>query len=88
MGRINYRNVKKIAYYILGIGIILTVLTILTIGRDQLFITLAVLGVFTLAYIGFVFWYYRCPWCGVMFPVHRATPEDCPWCGEELSSDD
>ena len=82
--RIHYRNVKKIAYYILGVGILLAVVTMLLKSRN-LMLPIGILAFFSAVYIFLVFWYYRCPYCGMLLPTYnRTVPDYCPYCGESI----
>ena len=82
--RIHYRNVKKIAYYILGVGILLAVGCMLA-GVANLFLPIAILILFSLVYVVLVFYFFRCPYCNALLPTwRRSVPDYCPCCGESI----
>jgi len=78
--KIDYRNVRRVAYYILSIGILAAVASMI-LHPASLALPIAILALFSLVYVFMVFWYYRCPHCGKPIPtMSRYVPDYCPYC--------
>ena len=81
--KINYLNVRRISYFIWGLGIAISLLGLLFMQPFQdILVILGIVLIVVSVIILLRFW--RCPHCQGLLPLRSSRPRYCPTCGHRL----